>query len=92
MHFADILPVYHLGNSQMLSFWGPVGLSRRLRMSVGIFWGAYGLPLPRKHDLVSVAGFPIKGVSPLSAHALLERQSHWQVCPACWKVELGGKR
>ena len=59
---ADILPVYHLGNSQMFSFWGPIGLSRRMRMSVGLFWGLHGLPLPRRHDLVSVAGYPIPGV------------------------------
>ncbi|KAK9908698.1 hypothetical protein WJX75_001591 [Coccomyxa subellipsoidea] len=56
---ADILPVYHIGNSQMFSFWGPKSLSRWLRVSVGIFWGRFGLPLPRRHDIISLLGRPI---------------------------------
>ncbi len=58
---ADILPVYHIGNSQMFSFWGHRGLSRWLRVSVGVFWGRYCLPLPRRHDIISLVGRPIPG-------------------------------
>ncbi|BDA49182.1 Diacylglycerol O-acyltransferase 2 [Coccomyxa sp. Obi] len=56
---ADLVPVYHLGQSQLLTFWGPEKLSRRWRASIGIFWGAWGLPLPRKHPIISLVGAPI---------------------------------
>lgn len=56
---TDIVPVYHLGNSQMLSFKGFPELSRKLRSSLGIFWGRYGLPLPHQHDIISVAAPPV---------------------------------
>ena len=80
---ADILPVYHLGHSQLFTVWGPAQLSRRLRVAVGVFWGAYYLPLPRKHDLVSVAGHPIPGVlcflttSPVGRTACRCMSSSW---------------
>lgn len=63
---ADILPVYHMGNSQMFTFWGPKSLSRWLQVSVGVFWGRYALPLPHRHDIISIVGRPIPGVDPLS--------------------------
>ena len=56
---APLVPVYHLGASQLLSFAGTASLSRRLRASVGVYWGAHGLPLPRKHDIVSLVGAPL---------------------------------
>lgn len=58
---ADLVPVYHLGQSQLLTFWGPEKLSRRWRASIGIFWGAWGLPLPRRHPIISLVGAPIPG-------------------------------
>ena len=58
----DVVPVYHLGQSQLLTFWGPERLSRRWRASIGIFWGAWGLPLPRKHPIISLVGAPIPGM------------------------------
>ena len=58
---ADICPVYHLGQSQILSFWGPDDFIRRSRMLVGFMWGRWYLPLPRQHDIISVGGHPIKG-------------------------------
>ncbi len=58
---ADICPVYHLGQSQILSFWGPDDFIRRSRMLVGFMWGRWYLPIPRQHDIVSVGGHPIKG-------------------------------
>ena len=58
---ADICPVYHLGQSQILSFWGPEDFIRRSRMLVGFMWGRWYLPLPRQHDIISVGGHPIKG-------------------------------
>jgi 2-acylglycerol O-acyltransferase 2 len=59
---ADIVPVYHLGQSQLLSFWGVENISRTWRASVGVFWGAYGLPLPRRHPMITLVGAPIKGM------------------------------
>lgn len=58
---ADLVPVYHMGQSQLLTFWGAEKLSRRWRASIGIFWGAWGLPLPRKRPIISLVGAPIKG-------------------------------
>lgn len=56
---APLVPVYHLGASQLLSFGGTAALSRRLRASVCVYWGTRGLPLPRKHDIISLVGHPI---------------------------------
>ena len=58
---ADLVPVYHLGQTQLLTFWGTEQISRKWRASVGLFWGAYGLPLPRKHQIITLAGPPIPG-------------------------------
>ena len=59
MHAADILPVYHMGNSQLLSFQGWPWLSRKLRAMVGVFWGRWYLPIPRQHDIITLVGSPI---------------------------------
>jgi hypothetical protein len=56
---APLVPVYHLGASQLLSFSGNGGLSRRWRLTVACYWGAAGLPLPRSHDIISLVGKPI---------------------------------
>ncbi|KAK9918066.1 hypothetical protein WJX75_000903 [Coccomyxa subellipsoidea] len=56
---VDIVPVYHLGSSQMLRCTGSSDWSRRMRMSMCVFWGRWGLPLPYKHDIVSLVGTPV---------------------------------
>ncbi|CAD7694910.1 unnamed protein product [Ostreobium quekettii] len=59
---ADLLPVYHFGNSRVLSI-GPRSLMnfcRRLRISVGILVGRWGLPLPREVPIYMVVGRPVK--------------------------------
>jgi len=43
----------------MFEFWGSRTLSRRLRVSLGVFWGRWGLPLPRKTDIIALVGAPI---------------------------------
>ena len=58
---ADIMPVYHLGDSQLFHFWGLNALSRKLRASLGFVWGRWGLPLPMQHDLISAISYPIRG-------------------------------
>ncbi len=65
MPTADLVPVYHLGQTQLLTFWGTEEISRKWRASVGLFWGAYGLPLPRKHQIITLAGAPIPGKTSL---------------------------
>ena len=55
--------MYHLGDSQLFNFKGFPWLSRKLRMSLGIIWGHWGLPLPRQHDLIALVGYPIKGAN-----------------------------
>ena len=62
--WADIVPVYSLGQSQMLDFWGSCALSRRVRAAVGIFWGRYGLPVPRRYDIIVAIGRPVPGAPP----------------------------
>jgi 2-acylglycerol O-acyltransferase 2 len=56
---AHVVPVYNLGQSQVFSYTGVESLSRRLRATVGIFWGRWGLPLPLKTDLILAMGEPI---------------------------------
>ena len=58
---ADIMPVYHLGDSQLFNFVGFKWLSRKLRASLGVIWGRWGLPLPRQHDLIALVDYPISG-------------------------------
>ncbi|GBF98537.1 diacylglycerol acyltransferase [Raphidocelis subcapitata] len=60
-HGADILPVYMLGASRMTSF-GPTWLAdaaRKLRMSIGVLYGAWGTPVPRRVPLRMAVGVPV---------------------------------
>lgn len=56
---TPLLPVHHIGASQILGFTGFPELSRRLRATVGVWWGWQGLPMPHKQDIISVVGDPI---------------------------------
>jgi diacylglycerol O-acyltransferase 2, plant len=59
---CPIVPVYHLGNSRLLHF-GPAwlrGVSRTLRMSVGLVFGQWWLPLPVQHPLHLLSGKAIR--------------------------------
>lgn len=57
---ADILPIYHLGNSQLLTYFGSEWLSRKARATIGMFWGWRGLPIPHQHDIIACIGRPIQ--------------------------------
>lgn len=48
-----------MAGTQMFTFWGSAWLSRKCRLSMGLFYGRWGLPLPHKCDIVSVVGAPI---------------------------------
>lgn len=59
---ADVVPVYMFGNTTVLSVlaWGPLAsLSRSLGMSVTLFWGRFGLPMPKPVRLTYVRGRPL---------------------------------
>lgn len=59
---ADIIPTYLFGNTTVLSAlsWGPLAaLSRKLGVSVTLFWGRWLLPVPRPVQLVYARGRPI---------------------------------
>jgi len=60
---VDMLPVYHFGNSQVLSILGRTGLlkyvSRKLKVSIMLPYGRFGLPIPFRHKIVTVVGEPI---------------------------------
>ena len=58
---ADLCPVYHMGSSQMFRFTGNKEWSREMRAAVCLFWGRGGLPLPYKHDIISLVGEPVTG-------------------------------
>lgn len=56
-----IVPVYSLGNSRIFSTWyDRFGImewvSRRLRMSIFVFWGRFGLPLPFRTNISMLIG------------------------------------
>ena len=60
------MPVYHLGCSQLLDFWGSEALSRRCRVCCGFFFGRWGLPLPRRHPIITLVGAPVPGAESLA--------------------------
>ena len=64
MPCADIVPVYSRAQSQRLDCRGAGGLSRRLRTAGGLIWGRWGLPIPRRHDIIVVIGRPVPGGLP----------------------------
>lgn len=59
---GGIMPVYHLGNTQLMDF-APqwlAGISRKWRVSLGFLIGRWGfLPLPNQRPLYMVCGKPI---------------------------------
>lgn len=59
---ADIVPVFHFGNSLILDFWPQslANLSRKMRTSLGIQRGRFGTPLPRSKPIFMVTGRPVK--------------------------------
>ncbi|EFJ49248.1 hypothetical protein VOLCADRAFT_89965 [Volvox carteri f. nagariensis] len=59
---VPIVPVYHFGNSQLLSF-GPAALqplSRKLRVALGTIMGLWGLPVPRPQPLFMCIGRAVR--------------------------------
>jgi hypothetical protein len=58
---VDLVPVFYFGNSALLSF-GPAWLERlgrKLRVSLGLLIGAWGLPCPRRIPLMQAIGRPV---------------------------------
>lgn len=61
-HGAKLVPVYYFGNTTCLSALtsGPlVDISRKIGVTLTVFWGRWGLPLPRPTKLVMARGKPI---------------------------------
>jgi len=59
---ADVVPLYLFGNTSVLSVLrrGPLAaLSRRTGMSLTFFWGRWGTPVPRNHNILFVRGRPL---------------------------------
>lgn len=56
---SDLVPMYTLGQSQLLTFKGSEVLSRKYKISLGIWFGWYYLPIPRPHKLITIVGKPI---------------------------------
>lgn len=88
MYSADILPVHHMGHSHLLSFWGSASLSRKLRASLGLYWGTWVLSLPRRHRIITLVGNPIRGRSSFcligACHHLHHLVSACGICSIAW--------
>eukprot|EP00441_Pelagodinium_beii_P043660 CAMPEP_0197634762 /NCGR_PEP_ID=MMETSP1338-20131121/10766_1 /TAXON_ID=43686 ORGANISM="Pelagodinium beii, Strain RCC1491" /NCGR_SAMPLE_ID=MMETSP1338 /ASSEMBLY_ACC=CAM_ASM_000754 /LENGTH=359 /DNA_ID=CAMNT_0043206689 /DNA_START=18 /DNA_END=1097 /DNA_ORIENTATION=- len=59
-----IVPAYSLGNTACFTAWYDSGgimqaVSRRLRASIFVFWGRFGLPLPHRANITMLIGPPI---------------------------------
>eukprot|EP00978_Attheya_sp_CCMP212_P041844 scaffold245331_cov48-Attheya_sp.AAC.4 len=64
-HGTTILPAYSFGNTSAFgSWWDRFGLlewaSRKMQASVFIYWGRFGLPIPRRVQITMVFGTLIK--------------------------------
>ncbi|GAB5371322.1 hypothetical protein AAMO2058_001569800 [Amorphochlora amoebiformis] len=62
---AVLLPAYSVGNTSIYNAWyDKLGimeaLSRKLQMSVLVFWGRFGLPLPYRANVTLLVGKPIE--------------------------------
>jgi 1-acyl-sn-glycerol-3-phosphate acyltransferase len=58
---VDICPVYYFGNSLLFAF-GPrwlERLGRKIKVSLGVLVGAYGLPCPHRVPLMQAVGRPV---------------------------------
>jgi len=58
-------PAFLLGNSMCLHVWADASgvlerLSRTLRVSLMVFWGRWGLPIPRRQQVVFTFGEPVR--------------------------------
>lgn len=60
-HGAELLPVYMFGVSRMMSFGPPwlMNVGRRLRMSIGVMYGVWGTPVPRRVPMRMAVGVPL---------------------------------
>lgn len=59
---ADVIPVYLFGNTTVLVALtaGPLAeLSRKLGVSVTLFWGRFGLPMPKRVRITYARGRPL---------------------------------
>lgn len=92
---ADIIPIYFIGNtcclsllkSKFVSF-----ISRKLKLSICLFWGRWGLPIPRPTKFVLVVGKRV--VMPKAEHPSQEvvAEMHQRVTEACTETFNLGKR
>lgn len=71
---APIVPLYHLGQSQIISFWDPAYIMGKLRMPLGCMWGRWCLPLPRQHYIITVCSHPIAGEALCAGAGVCQRQ------------------
>jgi hypothetical protein len=59
---VDVVPIYLFGNTSVLSALkhGPLAtLSRKLQVSLTLFWGKFYLPIPRDEKILYVVGKPL---------------------------------
>jgi hypothetical protein len=59
---ALCMPTYFVGTLQLYTIWQDrwgvlATLSRKLRLSLFLFFGRWGLPIPRRHPLTAIVAF-----------------------------------
>mmetsp|Transcript_8536 Transcript_8536/g.21806 ORF Transcript_8536/g.21806 Transcript_8536/m.21806 type:complete len:261 (-) Transcript_8536:270-1052(-) len=89
---TPVLPAYSFGNTQIMSCWYDnfgilEGISRRLQASIFVYWGRWGLPIPRRAQITMVVGRLIevekvesptdKQIDELHARILDEMRAHF---------------
>lgn len=62
-HFSAAWCIETEGAAQIFSVFGFPWLSRLIRATVVVFWGRWGLPIPRRLPLMTCVGEPISGVT-----------------------------
>mmetsp|Transcript_25130 Transcript_25130/g.35808 ORF Transcript_25130/g.35808 Transcript_25130/m.35808 type:complete len:171 (+) Transcript_25130:195-707(+) len=59
---VDVIPIYLFGNTSVLTVLTHgflANISRKLKISLTLFWGKWGLPIPRDEKLLYVSGQPL---------------------------------
>jgi 1-acyl-sn-glycerol-3-phosphate acyltransferase len=83
---ANLVPIYYFGNTQCFRGLSSTGLlkrlSRQLRMSLVLFHGRWGLPIPYQHPIIAVVGKPIHVVQTANPSKELIQEYHTKVVRA----------
>lgn len=95
---SDIIPVYFFGNTHCLTLVNNrfiSYISRKLKISLCLFWGRWGLPIPRPTKMVLAVGKRVKLPSVKDKSEITEemvKKCHDEVMDACKQTFDWGKQ